>query len=161
MQTLPDTLCYLNGEDSPLHLAKVSVLDRGFIFGDGIYEVVPAYGGRLFRFGPVVSVSKMISRIGRPYIDPPGAAGKGGHGPFSRKCATSAATRARVWSSRTPVSMIKSARARVSASGTWSARILSNYSAVIPGRARTRLRWTAAGAETTATASSLVCPVFS
>ncbi|MBC8056587.1 MAG: aminotransferase class IV [Rhizobiales bacterium] len=30
--------------------AKVSVLDRGFIFGDGIYEVVPAYGGRLFRF---------------------------------------------------------------------------------------------------------------
>jgi D-alanine transaminase len=50
MQTLPDTLCYLNGEYSPLNLAKVSVLDRGFIFGDGIYEVVPAYGGKLFRF---------------------------------------------------------------------------------------------------------------
>jgi D-alanine transaminase len=28
----------------------VSVLDRGFIFGDGIYEVVPVYGGKLFRF---------------------------------------------------------------------------------------------------------------
>ncbi len=50
MQTLPDTLCYLNGEYGPLRDAKVSVLDRGFIFGDGIYEVVPAYAGRLFRF---------------------------------------------------------------------------------------------------------------
>ena len=50
MQTLPDTLCYLNGEYGPLRDAKVSVLDRGFIFGDGIYEVVPAYGGKLFRF---------------------------------------------------------------------------------------------------------------
>ena len=50
MQTLPDTLCYLNGEYSPLRDAKISVLDRGFIFGDGIYEVVPCYGGKLFRF---------------------------------------------------------------------------------------------------------------
>lgn len=50
MQTLPDTLCYLNGEYSSLRDAKVSVLDRGFIFGDGIYEVVPAYSGKLFRF---------------------------------------------------------------------------------------------------------------
>jgi D-alanine transaminase len=50
MQTLPDTLCYLNGEYGPLCDAKISVLDRGFIFGDGIYEVVPAYGGKLFRF---------------------------------------------------------------------------------------------------------------
>jgi D-alanine transaminase len=50
MQTLPDTLCYLNGEYGPLRDAKVSVLDRGFIFGDGVYEVVPVYGRRLFRF---------------------------------------------------------------------------------------------------------------
>jgi D-alanine transaminase len=50
MQTFPDTLCYLNGEYSEIRDAKVSVLDRGFIFGDGIYEVVPAYGGKLFRF---------------------------------------------------------------------------------------------------------------
>ena len=40
---------YLNGEFLPLTEAKVSVLDRGFIFGDGIYEVIPAYGGHLFR----------------------------------------------------------------------------------------------------------------
>jgi D-alanine transaminase len=48
--SLPSTLCYLNGAFSPLNEAKVSVLDRGFIFGDGIYEVVPVYGRRLFRF---------------------------------------------------------------------------------------------------------------
>ena len=50
MQSLPDTLCYLNGEYTPLNLAKVSVLDRGFLFGDGIYEVLPVYGRGLFRF---------------------------------------------------------------------------------------------------------------
>jgi D-alanine transaminase len=43
-------LCYLNGEFLPLAEARVPVLDRGFIFGDGIYEVVPVYGRRLFRF---------------------------------------------------------------------------------------------------------------
>jgi len=41
---------YLNGEYLPLAAAKVSVLDRGFLFGDGVYEVIPAYQGRLFRF---------------------------------------------------------------------------------------------------------------
>ena len=50
MYNIPDALCYLNGEYSSLRDAKVSVLDRGFIFGDGIYEVVLAYGGKLFRF---------------------------------------------------------------------------------------------------------------
>lgn len=45
-----DNLCFLNGEFLPLSQAKVSVLDRGFIFGDGIYEVAPVYGRRLFRF---------------------------------------------------------------------------------------------------------------
>jgi D-alanine transaminase len=48
--SIPDLPCYLNGEFSSLREAKVSVLDRGFIFGDGVYEVVPVYGGRLFRF---------------------------------------------------------------------------------------------------------------
>ena len=50
MNPLPDTLCHLNGLTLPLCNAQVSVLDRGFIFGDGIYEVVPVYGRRLFRF---------------------------------------------------------------------------------------------------------------
>ena len=40
--------CFLNGEMMPLSAAKVSVMDRGFLFGDGVYEVVPAYGRKLF-----------------------------------------------------------------------------------------------------------------
>ena len=39
-----------NGVPQPLANVQVSVLDRGFLFGDGIYEVVPAYAGRPFRF---------------------------------------------------------------------------------------------------------------
>jgi D-alanine transaminase len=39
----------LNGVFLPLEDARVSVLDRGFLFGDGVYEVIPVYGGRLFR----------------------------------------------------------------------------------------------------------------
>ena len=50
MNILPDLPCYLNGESTILPLAKISVMDRGFIFGDGIYEVVPVYAGHLFRF---------------------------------------------------------------------------------------------------------------
>lgn len=44
-----ENLVYLNGEYIPIDQAKVSVLDRGFLFGDGVYEVIPAYAGRLFR----------------------------------------------------------------------------------------------------------------
>ncbi|MSQ60176.1 MAG: D-amino acid aminotransferase [Betaproteobacteria bacterium] len=39
----PDAVAYLNGEFLALKDARVSVLDRGFIFGDGIYEVIPVY----------------------------------------------------------------------------------------------------------------------
>ncbi|HEY3431570.1 MAG TPA: D-amino acid aminotransferase [Rhodocyclaceae bacterium] len=42
-------LVYLNGTFSPLEEARVSVMDRGFLFGDGIYEVVPVYGRKAFR----------------------------------------------------------------------------------------------------------------
>ena len=40
---------YLNGKILPPDQAFVSPFDRGFIFGDGVYEVIPVYGGRLFR----------------------------------------------------------------------------------------------------------------
>src|SRR5512139_312943 len=50
MTVLPDHLCFLDGEYVRLCDARVSVLDRGFLFGDGIYEVIPVYGRRLFRF---------------------------------------------------------------------------------------------------------------
>jgi D-alanine transaminase len=49
-EPIPALPCYMNGEMSTVRDAKVSVLDRGFIFGDGVYEVVPAYEGRPFRF---------------------------------------------------------------------------------------------------------------
>jgi D-alanine transaminase len=50
MNQLPPLPCYLNGEFTRLPNAKISVMDRGFIFGDGVYEVVPVYGGQPFRF---------------------------------------------------------------------------------------------------------------
>jgi D-alanine transaminase len=67
---LPETLCYLNGQYLPISQAHVSVLDRGFIFGDGIYEVVPVYGRKLFRFDEHMarlnrSLAKL--RIPNPY----------------------------------------------------------------------------------------------
>jgi D-alanine transaminase len=40
---------YLNGEYTPLEEARVPVMDRGFLFGDGVYEVIPVYGGQAFR----------------------------------------------------------------------------------------------------------------
>jgi D-alanine transaminase len=51
MTELPDgdRIVYLNGEFTPLRDAKVSVLDRGFVYGDGAYEVVPVYRRKPFR----------------------------------------------------------------------------------------------------------------
>jgi D-alanine transaminase len=40
---------YLNGDFLAPERARVSVFDRGFVFGDGVYEVIPVFGGRLFR----------------------------------------------------------------------------------------------------------------
>lgn len=42
-------IVYLNGEFMPLEAARIPVLDRGFIFGDGVYEVIPVYSGHPFR----------------------------------------------------------------------------------------------------------------
>ena len=42
-------IVYLNGQFLPLEDAKVSVLDRGFIYGDGVYELVPVYRRQPFR----------------------------------------------------------------------------------------------------------------
>jgi D-alanine transaminase len=42
-------IIYLNGEFMPLEEARIPVLDRGFIFGDGVYEVVPVYSRHPFR----------------------------------------------------------------------------------------------------------------
>jgi len=55
----PLPICYLNGEWLPLAEAKISPLDRSFLFGDGVYEVVPVFAGRPFRF------SEHFDRLGR------------------------------------------------------------------------------------------------
>jgi len=47
--TQPDQIVYLNGEFLPLAEARIPVLDRGFIYGDGVYEVVPIYARQPFR----------------------------------------------------------------------------------------------------------------
>jgi D-alanine transaminase len=72
----PDPVVYLNGELVPLSEARVPVLDRGFIFGDGIYEVAPLYaleGGRTaFRFSQhLARLARSVDKIGivNPFSD--------------------------------------------------------------------------------------------
>ena len=45
-------IAFLNGSYQPLEEARISPLDRGFLFGDGIYEVVPSYSGKMVGFAP-------------------------------------------------------------------------------------------------------------
>ncbi|MFG6448044.1 aminotransferase class IV [Roseateles sp. BYS180W] len=49
MTTWTDLPCVLNGQETTLGCAQVSVMDRGFLFGDGVYDVVPVYARRPFR----------------------------------------------------------------------------------------------------------------
>jgi D-alanine transaminase len=46
----PLPICYLNGTFLPWDEARLSPFDRGFLYGDGAYELMPVYGGRPFRF---------------------------------------------------------------------------------------------------------------
>jgi D-alanine transaminase len=62
-----DATVFLNGEMLPLSQAKVSVLDRGFIFGDGIYEVAPVYAQRVFRFDEhMARLNRSLSKLRIP-----------------------------------------------------------------------------------------------
>lgn len=45
----PYPTCYLDGRFQPLADARVSPLDRGYLFADGVYEVIPVHRGRPFR----------------------------------------------------------------------------------------------------------------
>jgi D-alanine transaminase len=47
---IDNPIVYLNGKFLPLDQAQVSVLDRGFLFADGVYEVIPVYGGTMLRW---------------------------------------------------------------------------------------------------------------
>ncbi|MBE9398181.1 D-amino acid aminotransferase [Pontibacterium sp. N1Y112] len=46
------SIVFLNGSYMPMDEAKISPMDRGFLFGDGIYEVIPSYDGKLVGFAP-------------------------------------------------------------------------------------------------------------
>jgi len=46
----PLPLCHLDGRRLPVGEARISPFDRSFLFGDGVYEVIPVYDGRPFRF---------------------------------------------------------------------------------------------------------------
>lgn len=60
-----DSLVHLNGELVRLGDAKVSVLDRGFIFGDGVYDVVPAYSGKPLRMNEhLARLERSMAAIG-------------------------------------------------------------------------------------------------
>lgn len=59
-----NSIVYLNGDYVRLEDAKISVLDRGFIFGDGIYDVVPAYNGKPFRMdGHLARLERSLAAI--------------------------------------------------------------------------------------------------
>ena len=66
------TICYLNGEFLPLDQAKISVLDRGFIFGDAIYEVIPVYRRKPLRLAAhIARLQRSLDeiRIASPHSD--------------------------------------------------------------------------------------------
>jgi D-alanine transaminase len=68
------SLCYLNGEFIPLGDARVPVLDRGFIFGDGVYEVVPVYRHRPFRLEQ--HLDRLQRSLAAVRIEPPRTRGQ-------------------------------------------------------------------------------------
>jgi D-alanine transaminase len=65
-------IVYLNSRFIPLEEARIPVLDRGFIFGDGVYEVIPAYGRRPFHLAAHLDRlgrSLAAIRLANPYTD--------------------------------------------------------------------------------------------
>lgn len=58
------SIVYLNGTYLPIEKATVSVMDRGFLLGDGVYEVIPVFAGRLFRYEEhIVRLKNSLSLI--------------------------------------------------------------------------------------------------
>jgi len=64
---MTEPIVYLNGDLLPLSEARIPVLDRGFIFGDGIYEVIPIYNGKPFRGAQhLARLRRSLAAIGIP-----------------------------------------------------------------------------------------------
>lgn len=62
-------IVFLNGDFTPITDAKISVLDRGFLFADGVYEVIPAYAGKLFRLPQ--HIERLNSSLNAIRMSPP------------------------------------------------------------------------------------------
>ena len=65
---------YLNGRFMPIEEACIPVLDRGFIFGDGVYEVIPVYSGRAFRLSE--HLKRLQASLDGIRLDNPHSAGE-------------------------------------------------------------------------------------
>lgn len=63
------SIAFLNGTYLPLQDARISPMDRGFLFGDGIYEVIPSYGGRMVGFS--AHIERMQNGLAAIDIDLP------------------------------------------------------------------------------------------
>jgi D-alanine transaminase len=66
---LDNSIVYLNGRFLPLSEAKVSVMDRGFLFGDGVYEVIPVYGGQPLRLAE--HLARLANSLAAIRMQPP------------------------------------------------------------------------------------------
>jgi D-alanine transaminase len=66
---VPLPVCYLNGDYLPLAEARVSPLDRAFLFGDAVYEVVPVYASRPFRLHE--HLDRLARSLAGIRMDPP------------------------------------------------------------------------------------------
>jgi len=65
-------IVYLNGSYLPVEEATISVMDRGFLFGDGVYEVMPVFGNKLLRVdGHLQRLQNSMNRVSlqNPYPD--------------------------------------------------------------------------------------------
>ncbi|MAJ90724.1 MAG: D-amino acid aminotransferase [Legionellales bacterium] len=63
------SLVYLNGEFKPIEEASVNVMDRGFIFGDGVYEVIPVFNRKIFRFDE--HIKRLETSLAKIYMNNP------------------------------------------------------------------------------------------
>lgn len=64
-----NNIVYLNGEYLPIDQAKISVLDRGFLFGDSVYEVISVFNGKPFR--PKEHLLRLENSLNAIYLPPP------------------------------------------------------------------------------------------
>lgn len=66
---MSDNIVYLNGEYLPLESACVPVMDRGFLFGDGVYEVIPVFGRKLLRIEQHLDrLDNSMARVSMPSL---------------------------------------------------------------------------------------------